>query len=95
MNKHTEGPWEVTSLSGDIHAQSRNGQNWICQGPNEDAASAPPAEERRANARILAASLDLLEAAQLSIGSLKWDQSDKASREVMRRLYAAVQKATE
>jgi hypothetical protein len=64
--QHTPGPWAVTSSKGDVHSQARNGQNWICQGPN-DSVSAPFASEREANARLIAAAPKLLAALRLQI----------------------------
>jgi len=57
--QHTPGSWAVTGTS--VHSQARNGQNWICQGPN-DSPAAPPLAEREANARLIAAAPDLLAA---------------------------------
>lgn len=50
----TKGPWAVTSTVGDVHSQARNGQNWICQGPNLHAPSTPPVSEIHANAQLIA-----------------------------------------
>jgi hypothetical protein len=58
---HTPGPWAVTTSTGDVHAQGRSDQNWICQGPNPSPA-APPDNERSANARLIASAPDLLSA---------------------------------
>lgn len=61
MSAHTPGPWAVTSSTGDVHCQSRNGQSWICQGPNPSP-SAPPAREIAANAILISEAPNLLAA---------------------------------
>lgn len=50
-------------------------------------------EDQETIARLIAAAPDLLEACQLVIGSMKWDREDDTSREVVRRLTAALSKA--
>jgi hypothetical protein len=72
--KHTPGPWWVDpTYLGDIQAEgteiasafeaAQKGAEWIIQGP-----ITPSREEQRANARLMAAAPDLLEALQEAVG---------------------------
>jgi len=88
---HTPGPWAVTSSTGDVHSQARNGQNWICQGPNADAVSAPPLSERIANAFLYAAAPELLEALELADATLRGANMNR--NVVERKVRAALDKA--
>jgi hypothetical protein len=61
-DKYTPGPWAVTDTVGTIYSQARNGQHQICQGPVLGAPVTPPNEERKANAMLIAAAPEMLEA---------------------------------
>lgn len=94
VGKHTPGPWAVTSSTGDIHSQARNGENWVCQGPNPHAPSSPSYDEIVANARLIAAAPCLLEAL-ISLAEIVDDQLGGDFPEPLQAARAAIKKATQ
>ena len=87
MSKHTPGPW--IQRGERVDAQ----RNHVCGGVNQEsvlALSRPP-EERLANARLIAAAPEMLEALQAVWSDLEsWD----VDNEVSQRVRAAIAKAT-
>lgn len=99
----TPGPWTVEqddAFQGmpfiPISAPSGEyGEKRICEVAPEllDDGTFAITDETRANARLIVAVQDLLDACELVIGSLSFDREDPFSREVIRRLSAAIAKA--
>lgn len=95
-SQHTPGPWKALEGKNgwQIHTDNKPGKgspntnHWIA---NIKCESCPAHEE--ANALLIAAAPDLLEALDIVVGCLLWDKDDKTSIEVMRRVNAARDKA--
>lgn len=98
----TPGPWTIEQddafqgmpfipISAPI---GDNGEKRICEVAPDLLANGAFAitAETRANARLIVAVQDLLDACELVIGSLSFDRGDPFSREVIRRLSAAIAK---
>ncbi len=92
MNKHTKGPWLVTGEDNDfIYALGPNGCNkfWfsVCSaGPDKI-----NSEEKAANARLIAAAPDLLEALQLLV---QGEAKSYITIQEINKAIAAITKAT-
>jgi hypothetical protein len=87
--KHTRGPWFAdTHGSGAFAIKGPDGAVLCTR-------NAWPgyATESIANGLLIAAAPELLEALELVKGSLKFDREDDVSREVMKRIDAALAKA--
>lgn len=88
VGKHTPGEWEANGL----RVVTQRGIIAECPVPQ---AGGVFEFECSYNARLIAAAPDLLEALALVIGSLSFDREDDLNKEVLRRINAAIQKATE
>jgi RES domain-containing protein len=87
MSAHTKGPWEVIGRQGyTVWA----GNEIIAQMPN----GRTNHRQARANALVMAASLDLLEAAQAAMNCIGELRPTQARVEVAQMLSAAIAKAT-
>lgn len=96
MSQHTPGPWALDgfNLSTVIHCTAERGSPEAkhtcgdyktiarCEGDNW-----------QANARLIAAAPEMLEALDIVVGCLLWNKQDEASIEVMRRVNAVRAKA--
>lgn len=82
---YNEGPWFVGAArlvySGEVEIAQV-----IRTGGDQDTAMS--------NAKIIAASPDMLEALQLVVGSLRFDREETFNAEVLRRVNTAIAKAT-
>lgn len=89
----TPGPWSCDRIwdtpESRIHARVDGGAPIALA----EAFTMRVAGEKEANARLIAAAPDLLEACELIIGSVRIPD-DEVSQEVLRRLRLAVRKAT-
>lgn len=90
---HTEGPWAII----DPHAAEPRIGGWLR--PNEFGLVATVANEtdgaaeRQANARLIAAAPDLLEACEAALWELTFDAPDAWEDEATRILRRAIEKA--
>lgn len=105
MTKHTPGPWISEDCVAGRPPEAGCGiiasdDDFKISNPTRGIVAwasrivSRPNEETLANARLIAAAPDLLEACELVIGSLSFDREDDFSKEVIRRLTAAIAKAT-
>ena len=98
---HTPGPWFVPVRTGTQYVEARIGGGWL----QEVAACGPTAEagQQKANARLIAAAPDLLEAC---VAMIEWDdreqdhavsfnQRTELCRKAFDKARAAIAKATE
>lgn len=95
---HTPGPWfAVNCGTADEPMYSVKAARIKGKEPRHEvcicATGDSPQEMETANARLISATPDLLDACELVIGSLSFDREDPFSREVIRRLSAAIAKA--
>ncbi len=72
MSNHTPGPWTVDWESSDLFSQF-HARAWInAEGLHHIGyVDGPSSEERRANARLIAAAPELLEALQLLVAGIE------------------------
>ena len=85
----TSGPWNFDcDLGVIVRTENSPTLKIVCfmRGSLED-------EEACANGALIASAPELLDACELVEGSLLFDREDSVSKEVMRRLRAAVRKA--
>ena len=82
----TSGPWEFDRDTGIVGNVALDKVVTFIRGNAED-------EEACANGALIASAPELLDACELVEGSLLFDREDSVSKEVMRRLRAAVRKA--
>jgi hypothetical protein len=91
--QHTPGPWHIDGDTGNIFgiAPHDNGEVVVCTLKGDD-----DPDMQGANARLIAASVDLLEAAQKALNfiqSLPYEPSMAASTRAQDALVAAITKA--
>lgn len=84
MSKHTPGPWELPYLDDGYSSR----QAWITDAEGAQIASLEPGDNMDADARLMAAAPELLEAVQRLIGRAAYESEDAAFAR------AAIQKAT-
>jgi hypothetical protein len=85
MSRHTPGPW--------IYHWDGEGGAFVSGGGTAIADTVGPTECRKANARLIAAAPEMLEALDIVVGCLLWNKQDEASIEVMRRVNSVRAKA--
>jgi len=93
MAEHTPGPWEVKHETNVVSSEGRtiaNAATLFSNGPDWERVS----DENKANAKLMAASPDLLSACEFALG-LIWndyltDEQNKSNQNVLR---AAIAKA--
>ena len=100
MSKYTKGPWTILNGNGDRICAEKNGMLFV-QVATVDIDSLfpmrrPPIEQRKANARLIAAAPDLLEACEAvqrdcDLGESKYSQLEWAA---IQKCVAAIAKAT-
>lgn len=85
QTNHTQGPWFVTAAAG----------HWTIRGEGRDIAYLPHRENVVANAHLIEAAPDLLEACSKAVEYLKDCDPDDApvGGEVVKELWAAIRKA--
>jgi hypothetical protein len=103
--KHTPGPWQLTSVPFELRNMDSvaaiygpltkdGGACFIC-----DISRSPGDKEAEANAKLIAASPELLEALEMlvnSIGFAKLNKTDKGQHDTaFEKALAAIKKATE
>jgi len=90
LAKHTPGPWHV--LDGAVLCEGINAYgNWhICR---FDRCEQPNTAEDNANARLIAAAPELLEACQAAVFGANHIDCVRAMQEVLPRIRAAIAKA--
>lgn len=88
--QHTPGPWQV---------EARKGETWVCRSDSAVLARLGAAKEIRANARLIAAAPELLEAVRALMSDIEQgaDPSDKQCQRVSGswgKALAAIARAT-
>jgi hypothetical protein len=72
MSTHTPGPWGIVAQSRDLLITARAGL--VAKLPHSQHPLAPSDEVSLANARLIAAAPDLLEAGKMLLESLEWEE---------------------
>jgi len=83
--KHTPGPWQV---------EARRGETWVCRADSAVLARVAAAKEIRANARLIAAAPELLEALKAVRIELREGGSYRKADRCHAIVEAAIAKAT-
>jgi len=97
--KFTPGPWQWWTSNSwrRLTAHNLPGRGYGQEGdvlcPIVARDGHPDLVVKMADATLIAAAPDLYEALELVVGSLKFDREDAVSREVMKRINAALAKA--
>jgi hypothetical protein len=95
MGKHTRGPWHVRDFDGSIGSIDAAGDMPVAQAmQTRPIRIEPNQDERRANARLIAAAPDLLEACKVASALLKGLPRSLGYDFDARQLDAAIAKAT-
>jgi hypothetical protein len=92
MSKHTKGPWEVDKIAS-MHVQS--GRRGVCSTggySNNQECPIKIEEENQANAHLIAAAPDMLEALEEVLNIKDYDTAEKCE-EVREKARAIVAKA--
>jgi hypothetical protein len=94
MTKHTPGPWKFkTAANGDNGISAYDTGIFAEAFADVRHAGENNREEALANARLIAAAPEMLEALDIVVGCLLWNKQDEASIEVMRRVNSVRAKA--
>ena len=89
MTKHTQGPWWFDQDTGEITCEAREGKVEIA---TVEIGWAPAFEaEQQANARLIAAAPELLEALKEAMGG--YTEFSVGDRELLRKCRATIAKA--
>jgi hypothetical protein len=94
--KHTMGPWLTTRSCDDIHYANINAPQWgaLASVVVRNEMKARDCEEGWANAKLIAAAPELLEALQLFIGTPQSPELIFQNKEMYIKAKAAIEKAT-
>ncbi len=94
MSKHTPGPWNyrVSDHGLDVYGQERHvaGESWY---PRVFPEGTPEREEKEANARLVAAGPELLDALEIAEETLEGFYGRYDENETMTTIRAAIRKA--